>query len=113
MKCIALSDLHGDLPEDIPECDIVIIAGDILISHCPPGGTLQVTVLQQGWNYMTDFGCKELTDILNFRNIKYCICGHIHSGKHTEDEVCGTKIVNVSIKDENYKINYKYYAFEI
>ena len=52
-------------------------------------------------------------DILNFKNIKYCICGHIHSGKHTEDEVCGTKIVNVSIKDENYKITYKYYVFEI
>lgn len=33
MKCIALSDLHGDLLEDIPECDV-------LISHCPPGGTL-------------------------------------------------------------------------
>lgn len=99
--------------EDLEEAVKLIPDCDVLISHCPPRGTLQATVLQQGWNYMTDFGCQELSEILNFRNIKYCICGHIHSGKHTEDEVWGTKIVNVSIKDEDYKINYKYYEFEI
>ena len=30
MKCIALSDLHGYLSEDISESDVVIIVGDIL-----------------------------------------------------------------------------------
>ena len=42
-----------------------------------------------------------------------CIALSDLHGDLPEDEVCGTKIVNVSIKDENYKINYIHYAFEI
>ena len=86
---------------------------DVLITHCPPQSTLQATVLQQGWNYMTDFGCQELTTGLISKDINWCICGHIHSGKHTPDTVFGTNVVNVSIKDEDYKISYNLFEFEI
>ena len=30
IKVVAMSDIHGYLPKDVPECDVVCIAGDIL-----------------------------------------------------------------------------------
>jgi Icc-related predicted phosphoesterase len=92
--------------EHIPHCDV-------LITHCPPKNTLQSTVLQPGWNHMADFGCLQLTELIGRRVINWCICGHIHSGKHTPDQLVGTNVVNVSIKDEDYKPSYDVFVFEI
>lgn len=100
-------------PEDMQKAVQNIPNCDVLITHCPPKYTLQGTVLQQGWNFMNDFGCLELNEIIGQRIIQYNICGHIHSGKHIPDELHGTKVVNVSSKDEDYRTNYDVFEFEL
>lgn len=41
------------------------------------------------------------------RNIKYALCGHVHSGEHTPQNYNNTIVMNVSLLDEDYKIAYK------
>lgn len=99
--------------EDLEQaCRLIPRRIDVLITHCPPT-SLQGIVHQRGWNYMKDFGCTQLANELNFIDVKWCVCGHIHSGKHQPDERWGTKIVNVSLKDEDYKVSYEPFVFEI
>lgn len=86
---------------------------DVLISHMPPRLYDCGTVLQPGWNYGNNFGSQVLAEAITFRNIKYHIFGHVHSGSHQEMEVNGTKLINVSIKNEDYKPTYYLTEFEI
>ena len=86
---------------------------DVFISHMPPKISDIGQVLQRGWNYGRDFGSQLLADILQTREIKYCLCGHVHSGQHSPVELNGTKYVNVSLKDEDYNVDYDLFEFEI
>lgn len=95
------------------QCEIIPKKCDVLITHCPPKLGLVGTVLENNWNYMCDFGCQELTEALIMRDIKWCIGGHIHSGLHKPEFICNTNIVNVSLKNENYKVDYEPFVFEI
>lgn len=85
---------------------------DVLITHMPPKIGNCGAVLQAGWNYGRDFGSKNLADAIMTKNIKYHVFGHVHSGQH-EETMCGGTLVNVSLKDENYEVNYKPYVFEL
>ena len=54
MKLIAVADLHGNLPQDIPECDLLIIAGDICPHFDHKPGSKKDRLGQAGW-FTTDF----------------------------------------------------------
>ena len=58
-------------------------------------------------------GSPELAEVLKTRDFKYALCGHVHSGQHLPVEFDGKKLVNVSLKNEDYKENYYPFEFEI
>jgi Icc-related predicted phosphoesterase len=91
-----LATMFGKIPQNT----------DVLITHCPAKIGEAGVVRQGGWNYWSDFGCQELADAIADKNIGWCFCGHVHSGYHGITLSNQTHIVNVSLLDENYKVNY-------
>ena len=81
------------IPEDI----------DILITHGPPNGILDL-VPRKGWD--ENAGCEELRkkveDIAKLGRLKLHIFGHIHCGYGTHEEF-GVRFVNASNCDESYQ----------
>ena len=89
---------------------------DILITHCPPKYGLQGVVLETNYNYMQDFGCVELQQVIDERFLMkdmWVLSGHIHSGKHDIEKMNNVKYRNCSLKDENYEVTYQPFYFEI
>jgi Icc-related predicted phosphoesterase len=89
---------------------------DVLITHCPPKYGLQGTVLETNWNYMNDFGCVELQQVIDERfadKDMWILSGHIHSGKHDIEKMNNVKYRNCSIKNEDYEVAYQPFEFEI
>ena len=88
---------------------------DILLTHMPPLACDAGRVLQHGsYNTMTNYGSQALADAISARDIDYALCGHVHTGNHFPEPFgCVRNVVNVSLKDENYKIAFKPFNFEI
>ena len=87
---------------------------DVLLTHCPPRFGNAGVVLQQGWNYLTNYGCQELAEEIAIKRPKWVFCGHVHSGDHRITTIGDSvNIVNVSMLDENYKKNYSPFNTEI
>jgi Icc-related predicted phosphoesterase len=89
---------------------------DILLTHMPPRVNMCGAVLQSNaFNYLSDFGSEALADVLLTKpNIKYSLFGHVHSGDHNITKNSnGTCLVNVSMKDEDYKRRYDAFVFEL
>lgn len=91
---------------------------DIILTHCPPKFGQQGVVLQNCWNYLKNFGCQELQDTIDskFKDSNkpvYILSGHIHSGNHDWEKNGNILYRNVSIKNENYRIDYSPTTFTI
>lgn len=100
-----LKEMFGMIPENV----------DVLLTHTAPRIGNAGKVLQtSAFNYGSNFGCVELTEAIEKKKPKYVFCGHIHSGDHNETVAeCGTRIYNVSIKDEDYLPSYTGKLIEI
>lgn len=101
-----LKEIFEKIPEDI----------DVLLTHCPPKIGTQGVVLEKCWNYLKNFGCEELYNVLKektFEKELLVLSGHIHSGNHNIEQKENVRYVNVSLKDENYNISYKPKIIEI
>jgi len=84
---------------------------DIIISHDPPYNIGKVDQILEStrWNRGTpeSVGNPPLAKQLAKTKFKLLVCGHIHSGDHNIFEFNGGKVVNVSIKNENYQPIYE------
>ena len=116
--CPSLSNwaFYGDKEQLIDKFNKIPFDTDILITHCPPKYGLQGVVLETNWNYMNDFGCVELQQVLDelfADRDMWVLSGHIHSGKHDIEKFNNIKYRNCSLKDENYNEAYQPFVFEI
>ena len=98
-----LVDVFKNIPSDC----------DVLISHTAGtendmGTSLQIPSLPM-------YGCKEINDKVINTSIKLWVCGHIHTGNHKVSTLSNgiTKIVNVSLKDEDYRVNFEPLVIDI
>ena len=79
---------------------------DILMTHDAPYGTSDICL--EGWAADGRHkGCPELRDAIITSKPRYNIHGHLHSTNHGEEILNDTKVYNVSIVNESYKLVYE------
>ena len=87
---------------------------DVIITHMPPKIEGLGEVIQGGcFNTGENYGSQELAEVLKTKDFKYALCGHVHSGQHLPVDLDGKKLVNVSLKNEDYNEMYYPFCFEI
>jgi Icc-related predicted phosphoesterase len=84
---------------------------DILLSHDAPYGCSD-----QCFESMTPndhIGSYVIRETIKKYKPTYCIHGHLHTSNHNEEILYDTKVYNVSILDEEYRISFNPLYFEI
>lgn len=96
-----LQQMYKCIPKDL----------DILITHDAPYGVSDI-LLQSGYT-KEHIGNKPLRDAILEKEPKYVLHGHLHSTSHEFELLGSSKVVNCSIKDEQYQLVYDPIYFEI
>lgn len=84
---------------------------DILLCHGPPLG-FGDKVYEDGDGIGNHLGSESLRIAIERTKPKWCMFGHIHTGSHKINEWNGTKLVNVSLVDEQYNIAWDMFVFK-
>ena len=79
---------------------------DILISHDAPYGYTDVCLQQLDWISKDHLGNMPLRNAIIEKKPKVVFHGHLHSANHEFELLENSKVVNCSIVDEQYNINY-------
>lgn len=95
-----LKDLFKEIPDNV----------DIIISHDPPFNFGDCDINYDKF-YQGHLGNRPLAERLKSVNYKILFCGHIHSGSHQLNRTFNT--INVSLKDEKYKVAYLPFYIEL
>lgn len=96
-----LQQMYKCIPKDL----------DILITHDAPYGVSDI-LLQSGYT-KEHIGNKPLREAILEKEPKYVLHGHLHSTSHEFELLGSSKVVNCSIKDEQYQLVYDPIYFEI
>jgi Icc-related predicted phosphoesterase len=77
---------------------------DILLCHQPPRIGQVGVVTESCYQYQQNYGSEGLLQLINNKmpEVKYVICGHVHSGNHAVQNIDGINYVNVSYMNERY-----------
>lgn len=92
--------------------DLMPSTVNVLLTHCPPYGEPSAQQFGDNWynggKRLKDFGSKPLKERLDSdvdADLLLVICGHIHEQVLDDYEnLQGTRVCNVSVKDEEYNI---------
>ena len=79
---------------------------DIVLTHDAPYGVSDICMEEAWWNKGEHIGNPELTQIVVEQSPKLLLHGHLHSTNHDVEMLNDTKVYNVSILNEQYKIAY-------
>ena len=85
---------------------------DIVITHDAPYGTSDIC-FESIWNNKDHIGNLELTEVVEEKQPKLLLHGHLHSSNHECEMLGDTKVYNVSVVNEKYLINYKPLEIEL
>lgn len=92
-----LTDIFSQIPDNL----------DILMTHDAPYGVSDI-ILQKDcrWADGSHIGSKPLAEAILRTQPKIVCHGHLHSTSHEFELLGQSKVINCSIKDENYEMNY-------
>lgn len=75
---------------------------DVLISHGPPNGVLDLVV--NNWSPLPNVGCAAMSAMLVEKSIPYCVVGHIHEQGGNHVRYHNTDVFNASVLNERYEM---------
>lgn len=97
-----IKDRMSNMPEDV----------DFLLTHDAPYGVSDVCYDRYTGKKRHE-GNKAIRDIILEKRPKYNIHGHIHPSNHEFETLGDTKVINVSILNENYQERYPILYFDV